>query len=43
MVYIHYNPNPRGLRVGDCAVRAASKAAGETGGSTYAVLCALGL
>lgn len=41
-MYIHYNPNPRGLRVGDCAVRAASKAAGETWGSTYAALCALG-
>lgn len=41
-MYIHYNPNPRGLRVGDCAVRAASKAAGETWGSAYAALCALG-
>lgn len=26
MVYVYYNPNPAGRRVGDCSVRAISKA-----------------
>lgn len=28
MAYVHYNPNPTGRQVGDCAVRAISKAIG---------------
>lgn len=29
MAWIEYNPNPDGIRVGDCAVRAVAKAFGE--------------
>lgn len=34
-----YNPNPEGKSVGDCAVRAISKALGQTWEQTYAGLC----
>lgn len=29
MNFIQYNPNPRGNRVGDCVIRAISKATGR--------------
>lgn len=38
-----YNPNPAGARVGDCTVRAISKATGRTWASTYLWLCVYGL
>lgn len=34
-MYSHYNPNPRGLRVGDCVVRAVSKALNQPWEDTY--------
>ena len=39
----HYNPNPRGARVGDCVVRAISKALGKDWKETYVELCLKGL
>lgn len=39
MNYAYYNPNPQGKAVGDCAVRAISKALGQTWDETYAGLC----
>lgn len=39
----HYNPNPTGARVGDCTVRAISKATGQTWQQTYLELCIYGL
>ncbi|MDE6879976.1 MAG: hypothetical protein K2P20_01310 [Oscillospiraceae bacterium] len=38
MRYAYYNPNPAGRSVGDCAVRALSKALGKTWEETYAGL-----
>lgn len=35
MSYAYYNPNPAGRSVGDCAVRALSKALGQTWEETY--------
>lgn len=35
MSYAYYNPNPSGLSVGDCAVRAVSKALGQTWEEAY--------
>lgn len=35
MGYAHYNPNPAGRSVGDCAVRALAKALGQTWEETY--------
>lgn len=35
MSYAYYNPNPSGRSVGDCAVRALSKALGKTWEETY--------
>lgn len=37
-----YNPNPAGARVGDCTVRAISKATGQSWEKTYAGLCVQG-
>lgn len=34
-MYSHYNPNPRGLRVGDCVIRAVSKATDQPWEDTY--------
>ena len=34
-MYSHYNPNPRGNRVGDCVVRAISKALNQSWEDTY--------
>ena len=38
MKYIEYNPNPVGLRVGDCAVRAVAKALDTDWETAYALL-----
>ena len=43
MAYIEYNPNPVGRRVGDCAVRAISKALGMTWEAAYITLALNGL
>lgn len=43
MPFIFYNPNPENKRVGDCAVRAVSKATGETWVDTFIKLCSEGL
>ena len=42
-MYRHYNPNPTGARVGDCTVRAISKATGEDWARTFCFLCAEGM
>lgn len=34
----YYNPNPAGKNVGDCTVRALSKALGQSWGQTYTAL-----
>lgn len=39
MSYAFYNPNPVRKSVGDCAVRAISKALGQTWDETYVGLC----
>lgn len=41
-MYKEYNPNPQGKNVGDCTVRALSKALDMTWECTYALLCAKG-
>lgn len=43
MAYIYYNPNPDNSRVGDCAVRAVSKAMDCTWETAYISLCAEGM
>jgi hypothetical protein len=43
MAFVFYNPNPKGIRVGDCAVRAVSKALGKDWVDTYIGLCSEGL
>lgn len=43
MPFIFFNPNPKNQRVGDCAVRAISKAVGQTWQDAYIGLCAEGL
>jgi hypothetical protein len=43
MPFIFYNPNPKNQRVGDCAVRAVSKAIGRDWDETYIALCTEGL
>lgn len=43
MPYVFFNCNPRGIRVGDCAVRAVSKAIGQDWTDAYIGLCATGL
>ena len=42
-MYRHYNPKPTGARVGDCTVRAISKATGEDWARTFCGLCAEGM
>lgn len=39
----NYNPNPKGARVGDCVIRAVSKALGKDWKDTYLELCLEGL
>lgn len=34
-MWVYYNPNPTGQHVGDCAVRAVSKATGEDWDTSY--------
>lgn len=41
-MYAYYNPNPSGTNVGDCTVRAISKATGKDWETTYAALSAVG-
>ena len=42
-MWIEYNPNPFGLRVGDCVIRAISKALNQHWDKTYIDLCVQGL
>lgn len=42
-MYIYYNPNPAGRNVGDCAVRAISKALNTDWETAYAMMCGNGL
>lgn len=37
-MWIYYNPNPRGVKVGDCAVRAVSLALGDTWDAAYTAI-----
>lgn len=37
-MWIKYNPNPYGIKVGDCSVRAIAKAFGDTWNTSYAKL-----
>ena len=41
-MYIYYNPNPLGLSVGDCTIRAISRALNITWELTYNLLADLG-
>ena len=41
-MYSHYNPNPKGNRVGDCVVRAISKALNKSWHEVFVDLCILG-
>ena len=41
-MYSYYNPNPRGKRVGDCVIRAISKATNKSWEEVYIELCLLG-
>lgn len=43
MAFIPFNNNPYGNKVGDCAVRAVSKALGKSWEDAYSGLCAEGL
>ena len=42
-MYVEWNPSPSGKRVGDCAVRALSKALNRDWESTYAMLAVRGM
>lgn len=41
-MYSYFNENPRGKNVGDCTVRAISKATGQSWDKTYLALCVQG-
>lgn len=41
-MFKYFNPNPKGLRVGDCVIRAISKALNQSWQETYIELCLLG-
>lgn len=43
MSYVYFNPNPDGLKVGDCVVRALSKALSKSWDETYIELAVEGL
>ena len=43
MPYRFYNPNPSNIRVGDCVIRALSKALRKSWEDIYVSLCAEGL
>lgn len=42
-MFKYYNPNPKAARVGDCTIRAISKATGQTWEETYIGLAIEGL
>ena len=42
MGYVHYNPNPTGRYVGDCAVRAIAKALGTSWDDAYSLIAGRG-
>lgn len=42
-MYVNYNANPYSQRVGDCTVRAISKALGQDWDKTYVEMCLMGL
>ena len=42
MAFVYYNPNPQNLRVGDCVIRAVSKATGLSWEQTYAKIVVYG-
>jgi hypothetical protein len=42
-MFVFYNPNPTGKNVGDCVVRAISKALNLSWEKTYILLCVQGL
>lgn len=42
-MYMYYNPNPRGRKVGDCAIRAVAKATDQTWMQAYMDLYVLGM
>lgn len=41
-MFVEYNPNPVGRRVGDCAIRAVAKALGKTWEGAYVLLAEAG-
>lgn len=41
-MYKYFNKNPKGRNVGDCTVRAISKATGQSWDKTYLALCVQG-
>lgn len=41
-MYVKFNPNPLNNRVGDCTVRAISKATGQDWDTVYTALCLYG-
>ena len=43
MMWQEYNPNPIGIRVGDCVVRAISKVIDQNWETTFVALCLQGL
>ena len=42
MPYVYYNPNPNGKNVGDCVIRAISKATNKDWESVYTGICVTG-
>lgn len=42
-MWVEYNPNPIGIRVGDCVVRAISKVLDQDWETTFVALCLQGL
>lgn len=41
-MWIEYNPNPNGIRVGDCAIRAVAKAFGNSWDTAFAKIALAG-
>lgn len=41
-MYKYYNPNPAGLSVGDCVIRAISKLTNQTWDETFIDICMMG-
>lgn len=42
-MWTYYNPNPRGIRVGDCSIRAVSRALDQDWTETYINICLEGI